>query len=242
MIVFTDVEIFHMVILIITIVISQTLSWKMIYRYFKYKVNELLYVGLTFIISGLFSYIGYVISFLLVLTTGNPLELTTILLIWSIVPFSLIFWIIAFTNLVFQRYKKLIVITSTIFVIIFEIIYYITYFNNPNAIGEFKRGHFMVWFDLVNVFFIIFMSIIMITGFLFVFNCLRSENKLTILKGKFLFLGLIFIFVSVFLEAIIITGSFLIVIARVVNIIGAVCFYIGFVAPNFIKKLFIKDI
>ncbi|TFG28247.1 MAG: hypothetical protein EU532_05640 [Promethearchaeota archaeon] len=82
----------------------------------------------------------------------------------------------------------------------------------------------------------------MITGLLFVFNCLRSENKLTILKGKFLFLGLIFIFVSVFLEAIIITGSFLIVIARVVNIIGAVCFYIGFVAPNFIKKLFIKDI
>jgi hypothetical protein len=81
----------------------------------------------------------------------------------------------------------------------------------------------------------------MITGFLFVFKCLKSGIDLTILKGKFIFLGLIFIFVSVFLEAIIITGSLLIVIARVVNIIGAIFFYFGFVAPNFIKKLFIEQ-
>jgi hypothetical protein len=47
--------------------------------------------------------------------------------------------------------------------------------------------------------------------------------------------------VSVFLEAIIITGSLLIVIARIVNIIGAVFFYFGFVAPNFIKKKFIEQ-
>lgn len=81
----------------------------------------------------------------------------------------------------------------------------------------------------------------MITGFLFVFNCLKSGNNLTILKGNFIFLGFIFIFVSIFLEAIIITRSLLIVITRVVNIIGAIFFYFGFMAPNFIKKIFIEE-
>ena len=79
------------------------------------------------------------------------------------------------------------------------------------------------------------------TGLIFVAKSFQSEDKENRLRGVFLLIAFITFTIGAFLDIVTELTASTLVLARTFQIISAICFYIGFTMPNFVKKLFIKQ-
>ena len=212
----------------------------MILKYFKYKLRQFYLVGFTwiFLIS---PYWSDAISFVMIILTGEQLSLE----IYLFIAVSLIFlvhivWMLAFTDFLYKEKQKIIMTFISIEAILFEIVFLYFFFTDISLIGT-RLSPFYIRFALfIILYFLISIIAFTITGIIFALQCLKSEDKEIQLKGKFLILAFITFAIGTFLDVGIELTELTLVLARAFVIFGAFAFYIGFMLPDFIKRIFIK--
>ena len=240
MVTLSPLEMFQGSLTLIAVLISFILGLIIILKYFKFKRIQLLLVGVTWILL-MSVYWPDAITFILILTTGNPLDRYIYFFLANafIAPIH-ITWVVVITDLIWKKNKKIIRLLFAIEAILFEIIFLSVFFIDPDLIGT-QIAVFVVQFALFVDIYLIF-SIVMFlgTGLLFARESLKAQNAELQLKAKFLILAFVTFTMGAVLDVAFESDEITIFLARLFVIIAAFAFYIGFTLPRFIKELFVK--
>ena len=123
---------------------------------------------------------------------------------------------------------------------IFDIILFFIVVTDVSSFGTYITSIDFSWSLTFSLYLFLLIIVIFITGVIFAWKSLKSDNPEISLKGKFLLIAFISFTIGAILDALPIlpiSG----VIARFILISSAIEYYIGFMLPDRIKKLFLKD-
>jgi len=239
---------------LIYVIISFSIGFIILLKYFKFKNRLYVLVGLTWIFLSL-PWFPDSISFVRYLFFGTQLLIGSYLIIGNVfIPIALISWIIAYTDMINKEKQKLAVSLIVIVSIVFEIIFFTLFFLDISLIGVYTTlfsadlGIFLI----ISLF--ITMLIMLTTGLKFAAKSIRSEDKDVRLKGKLLRGAFIAFTIAALLEKSarsIMLGSIfqdpndplltvMLAIVRVLLVLSAFAFYGGFLLPRWIKEIFTK--
>lgn len=236
MIELTTLEHTQIIFLIINVISSHILSLYMIHRSRTKQVKELLYVGSSFLSSAVFNYYPFLLSYILILFIGNPINILVIYIMFPISFIWIILWVMAYTKLLHQKKRKTILAIVGAFVLVFQVHYWTILILSPNSIGELVRGYYMSWAGFISIYLLGSMVILMISGFDFSYHAIKTGDTKTKSKGKLIMVALIFTLLGVLFESIFTLHGYLFIIPRTLHIISGFFFYFGFVLPKFLQK------
>jgi hypothetical protein len=238
----TPLELFYGSLTFIAVIISVILGIFIALKYISFKKIEFLFVGFTWILI-VSPYWSDAIQFITILTMGQQISTGLYFFIANafIAPIH-VTWIYAITKFIFKKHKKTILTVFIIEALAYEIMFLFVYFINPNYIGEQKSVFVVEWAIWIQVYLLISIALFLITGFAFTRQSFRSDNRELKFKGIFLLIAFIMFAAGAVIDVI---GAespseITIFLARTFLIISAICFYVGFTLPRFIKNLFLK--
>ncbi len=205
-------------------------------KYFKYKQKTLLYVGIGWLGFATPHY-AVSLSFLSVLITGEPInDFLYFLIAVGFVPIFLLLWMAGFTELLYKNRQKIILIIYTIFGAIFESIILYALFRDLTIIGVKEGPVDTDWSTVIFLYFIPLILTIIITGFLLSNESLKSDNLEVKLKGKFLLVAFILWTIGEIIDIILDVP-----ITRITLMISSIAFYFGWIMPEKMKKILVKE-
>ncbi|NVM38021.1 MAG: hypothetical protein HWN81_20675 [Candidatus Lokiarchaeota archaeon] len=239
----TGFEIFYGSFTFASVIISTILGFFIALKYVQYKKIELLLVGITWILLAS-PYWSDAIQFITNTFFGISLDPPFYFFLANafIAPIH-ITWSYAFTNLLFKKQQKKIMLFFGIEALIFELAFLIVFLINPFLIGDQRSAFVVEWAIWIQIYLLFSIILFLVTGFLFARSSLKSEDSEIKLKGKFLILAFMTFTIGTMIDVI---GAespteITIFLARTFVIISSICFYIGFTLPRFIKNFFIKE-
>ena len=239
----TPLEIFYGSFTLAFVIISTILGLFIALKYIKFKKLEFLAVGFTWILLAS-PYWSDAVQFILVMIFKRQLNSPLYFFLANafIAPIH-ITWIYALTNLLFKKHKVKLLTFFGIEASIFEIAFLTIFFLDPTLIGDQKSAFVVEWAIWIQIYLLISIGLFLVTGFLFARASLKSENPELKLKGRFLMIAFVTFTFGTIMDVI---GAespteLTILLARTFIIISAICFYIGYTLPKFIKELFIKS-
>ncbi|HEY0088695.1 MAG TPA: hypothetical protein VGB37_07615 [Candidatus Lokiarchaeia archaeon] len=123
--------------------------------------------------------------------------------------------------------------------VLFEVIFFYMLFTVPSLLGTLDSPVDSTFGTVLLIYILFSLCVIFVTGMIFSILSIKSENPEHRLRGIFLSIILvIFVFGAIFdaleLNIIVLT------IVRLLMIFSAFTFYIAFVLPNWVKKIFLK--
>jgi len=226
---------------LIFVAISIMIGVIILTRYFKYKERIYFLVGATWILISS-PWWSSCLSFLVALNNGFGIHERLYFLIGNILtPFAIVLWLLAFTEFLYSEKRKLILFIFGIIGAVFEILFFIFLFLDPNLIGTLNPPVDVKYNSFIMIFQIIFISIVVVTGFLFANLSLKSKDPEVKLKGKLLIIAYITFAVGAFLDSAIPLNEVTIIITRLILITSAICWYGGFILPKWMKKYLFKS-
>jgi len=234
---------------LIYVIISTIIGLKIASKYLKYKKRELILVGLTWIIlmeiywSSAFSFVAAIIT-----GTGfedNPRLYFTIGNLF--VPIGLFMWLMAFTDFMYKKSQKVILLIAAITGAIYYIVFFYFIFTDVSVIGKIYSPVDAEYRGFALLYLISVLLIFLITGIMFALESLKSENSEIRLKGKFLLIAVISFAVGTGLDGLkpFLFESYLeivLVITRIILLSCAIEFYLGFNPPHWLKKILLKEV
>jgi hypothetical protein len=225
---------------LIFVAISLLIGFIILSRYFKYKERIYFLVGATWIFISE-PWWPSSLSFIVALSNGIGINEMAYFLIGNLfVPLAIILWLLAFTEFLYIEKRKLILLTFAVIGVIFEILFFIFLFVNLDLIGTLTPPVDVRYNSFIMIFLIIFLCIVVITGFLFANLSLKSEDPEVKLKGKLLIIAYISFAVGALLDSSIPLDEVTIIITRLILITSAIFWYGGFILPKFMKKLLLR--
>ena len=239
----TPFEMLYGALTFIAVIISILLGILIAFKYFKFKRISFILVGLTWILV-VSPYWSDALQF--ITTTIFSFQIDPYLYYFIanafIAPIHII-WIYAISEFLFQNKKGIIITIFSIEAIIFEAVFLILYFQNPEFIGDQKSLFVVEWAIWIQIYLLISIALFLITGFVFARQSLKSNQRVLKLKGKLLIIAFLLFTAASIIDVI---GAenpteITIFLARTFLIASAIFFYIGFIMPRFIKELFIKN-
>lgn len=238
----TETDFINGLLSLIFVAISIFLGIKMILKYFKYKQKNLLYVGITWIIM-CEPWWPHATSFLLAVFTGNGLDVRMFyFLAVTFVPIGLTAWLTAFTDFINTDKQKLILGISIIAQIIFEIVFFYFLITDPSVIAHMRTPVDSENKPFILAYFITVILIFLITGLIFAAKAMRASDPNIKLKGKILLIAVLLYVFGGILDGAIAIEIIALLTSRIMLAFSAVMFYSGFVLPNWLKKIFLKEI
>jgi len=156
-------------------------------------------------------------------------------------PIFVVIWLVVFTKYFYIEYRKYILSVSILYGIFFDIIFFLLLTQNPNYIGDFYPP---VDVEFTGLYLILAVSIIMIffiTGIIFSYRSINSENDETRVKGYFLMAAFISYLLGAFLDAAVQQEYLYLFFTRMILISGAMEWFLGFSMPNWLKRRLIKS-
>lgn len=235
-----NIEVFAALFSLIYVVISWILALSILSKYSKFRVRELLLVGIAWVGIAM-PWTSDAISFIMIMTIGEPLNpYVKVTIELTFLPIALVLWLIAFTDLLYKNQQKLILTISIILGALFEIIFFYALFTDFSLIGEYTPPLKIDYTLPIYLFLILFLGMFLITGLLMGKECLKSENKEIVLKGKFLIVAFLSFLLGAMLDIILPLHPVGIMVNRLILISSAIEYYIGFTLPEFVKKLILK--
>ena len=238
----TPIEILHSSFSLVAIVISILIGLIIISKYFKFKQRNFLLIGIFW--TGLtFPWLPTVITFIMVLTVGYGLPVQGYILIGiMILPLTVLCGLTAFTSLlgVKRKRRRAILLSVLVFNLVYEslIIYFLI--TNVNIIATLADVLTIQWSIFSQIYFIINLVLFLVTGILFSRKSLQSESKEIRFKGKLLMAAFISFTIGTVLDFAI-PNPITYIIARLILLSSSIEFYIGFLLPERIKRLLIKE-
>jgi len=236
---------------LISVLIGFLLGFIVLIKYFKTK-QFLIFNFFLCIIFTLSPWYPSGLGYLFWLITGEFLNYQIYVLIGTVgVPIAILAWLNVYLSTIKPNKKKLVLVLYGILSIFFEIYLFYFLFLAPGAPVESLLG---IINDPNNpmdidykVFVLIFLGISIltacITGFHFAANSMKKEELPEIRwKGRFLLIGFLFFGISAIFDAIIEMGPTLLVLMRTILALATFFFYLGFILPQWVKKILsIKD-
>jgi len=227
---------------LIFVAISLVIGFIILSRFFKYKEKIYFLVGATWIFISE-PWWPSSLSFLIALINGIGLQSGVYFLIGNIfIPIAIVLWLLAFTEFLYSEKRKLFLSLFAIIGTIFEVLFFAFLFLNPSLIGELNGPVDVNYKSFIMVFLILFISIVVITGFLFANLSLKSEDPEVKLKGKLLIIAYTTFSVGALLDSSVPFSEATIIIIRLILILSAICWYGGFLLPKWMKKYLLKSI
>lgn len=238
----TPIEILHSSFSLVAIVISILIGLIIISKYFKFKQRNFLLIGIFW--TGLtFPWLPTAITFIMVLTVGRGLPVQGYILIGiMILPLTVLCGLTAFTSLlgVKRKRRRAILLSVLVFNLVYEslIIYFLI--RNVDIIARLADVLTIQWSIFSQIYFIINLVLFLVTGILFSRKSLQSESKEIRFKGKLLMAAFISFTIGTVLDFAI-PNPITYIIARLILLSSSIEFYIGFLLPEGIKRLLIKE-
>ena len=119
-----NIEVFAALFSLIFVVISWILAVSILSKYFKFRIRELLFVGIAWIGIAM-PWTSDSISFIMIMAIGEPLNpYAKVIIELTFLPIALIMWLTAFTDLIYQNHQKLVLTITIISSVIFEILFF----------------------------------------------------------------------------------------------------------------------
>ncbi len=230
-------------------ILSIIIGVKILLHYFTVKKKEglkrkeFISVGLTWIFLSS-AWWGGGFCFLSILLFQYAFETPFYLfLAISFIPFALIFWLYSFYHLYLKSRFKLQSNVPLYFVIICCLIYWsiiITLlFYDYRLVGSYL--FFQTRPALLPLLFnIIAIIISLITGVLLALQNIKSDKKKIVWKGRFLLISFIMFTIGALLEVIMPLTPIGLILVRLLLILSAFGYYLGFLLPMFLEKWLIK--
>ncbi|MFX0188561.1 MAG: hypothetical protein ACFE8A_12595 [Candidatus Hodarchaeota archaeon] len=220
------------------VVISIILGIIIISKYFKVKTRDYILLGIGMI--GMSNpWLPDAISFLMIIFLNSNLwpEISFIIG-YAFLPFVVLCWLMAFTNLYYEEKQKITLIIFSIPFSILEIFFFYLLFTDSTLIGTFVGPFQIRWALFMNLFLLCLIAIVIITGILFTSQSIKSDNLEVKIKGKFLFVAFISFTIAAIIESLFHLDPVTVVITRSILISSAIEFYIGFILPKWIRNFF----
>ncbi|TFF97250.1 MAG: hypothetical protein EU547_04820 [Promethearchaeota archaeon] len=238
---------FSLVFIIITLIVGA----KIIRKYFSTDSTVFLIIGLAWI--GLsFPWLPEAFKFFFILFQVTPQEDLLVLLYLGVnimaAPIVLILWIYGTNKLlsIQDKYKKALLILTIVLTVLFEsLILILLPINKDFIVSAYQPELYSInWSDLIVVFQIILVIIVFVSGLMFARESLSSGVDEVRLKGKFIFIAFIsFVFgavLEVFFTVKTLPGLIFKIISRIILMTSSIEFFIGFMFPETVKKIFLK--
>ncbi|MFX1398915.1 MAG: hypothetical protein ACFFAS_17935 [Promethearchaeota archaeon] len=215
----------------------------MIQKYLKFKDKQLLLVGLTWIFMTSVWW-GDAISFIMMLIGGETNYLLDPLYFFinnGLVVLLFFTWPRTFGDLVLggkKKLRKFLIWIIAIWGIIIETVFLIIFFIDYRLIGDRIGPYSAEWCLFVYSYVFLGTMVFTISGIIFSYTAIKSYDPNIQLKGKWLMGAFIMIIAGAVLEVFFVEIEEINLVARILFIFAALSFYIGFVLPDFVKKLF----
>jgi hypothetical protein len=173
----------------------------------------------------------------MILFTGTGLPLALYLILNNaFIPIFLSCWLLSIGEMTLYDKRKTIVIIYIILAIILETVMFYYLITDISMVGELLTPVDIDFGPITVIYWIINLSIFMISGFLFTINTLKLEEPVNKLRGKFLLIAFLLFLFGAIMEIIITLP-----INRIAVLMSAIIFYIGFTMPENIKNHFLKN-
>ena len=234
----TQIEFVNGLFSLIYCIIDTLIGFFIASKYRKYKQKLLLYVGLSF--PGLaIPWYSSSISFLMVILLGIALPEQLYILIGNVfLPFTLFLWMVAICHFLNIKFSKIILLAYAFVGFIFEIFLIYFILNDTTVIAEQYGPVDNTYKGFVLLYLIFTVITVIITGVWFALASFKSDKKEIRLKGKFLLIGFIFWSIGAITDGFFTLNIALLLIVRILLITSSIVFYIGWILPQFIRKLF----
>lgn len=222
------------------VIISYILGISILLKYIKFKTRDYIFVGLAWMgISN--PWLGDAITFLMIIFIESTLspELTFIIG-YAILPFFILCWLIAFTDLLYPESQTRILAVFIIFTAIFELNFFSMLLINPSLIGVFVGPFRIRWSLFMEIYLSIFILIAVISGIMFARVSIKSHNPEVSLKGKLILAAFISFTIAAVIETFFHLDPLTVVITRSILISSSIEFYLGFILPKRIRNFFLK--
>ena len=228
---------------LIAVIFAFIVGIKICSKYLKIKKRVFLLVGLTAIFISE-PWWPSAFGFLFILITGQNLSISFYLFMGvGFLPLLVLFWLTAFTDLLYNRYQKRILLFFLIYGVIVEILLISLLVTNFNYIGEIS-GYFDPNYSLfIRLYQSSLLVLVGVTGILFARESIRSDDPDIKLKGKLFVLAIIIFLIGGILDIIALIefpsplSIVLMMIARISLFFAELSFYGALLLPNWMKKL-----
>ncbi len=221
--------------------ISLILGIFMILRYFKYKKSELLYVGATWCLVTSVFWADIITMFGRILFNTPLSDFYYFLITVGLLPVAHVTWMKAISQFFFTGTKqKVVFLIFVIEAIVFEILFLFLLIIVPSSIGVTVPMSHIEWGAFTIFYFIFSLLLFLITGLIFTFRSIRADKGEIRLKGRFLLIAFITFAIGIGIEILPFVFFFKYVVSRLIILLSSITFYIGFILPERIKKLFLK--
>ena len=225
--------VFTLIFVVITLIVGIRIASK--YLVFKRRVFILIGISWPGMIIG---WIPDAITFLMIIFLDTPLSEEAYLIIaLAFYPIFVLCFFIGFMDILETKREKLYLIVFVFLGILYEIIFLYLFLSPTEAVGTFE-GPFLVEYHLfIDIFLIIWIMSVFVIGLSFVRQSLKSKEPEVKLKGKLLLIAFITIIVGAMMDVIIPQTLITVVIVRLILASSSILFYIGFILPEWTKKL-----
>ena len=233
-------NIFNGIVGVVSILVSFYVSARILLKAYELKKREFLMVGIT----GIFMSEPWwpsIISFLLDVFFGfrlpNPIA-HVIGIVFQ--PIGIFTWLVAYTDLVSKDKQKTILTLFGLYGIVFEIVFFIVFVNDPPLEGTFYGINSAL---IPMGFMFTFLIIILTTCFLFARESLKADNPEIRKKGQLIVFAIVLFGFAAALDSIILLLNlflFLQPVTRIILILSALAFYGGFLMPDWMKKILLE--
>jgi len=222
-------------------IIAIIVGLRIMYKAFSLKRNELILVGLCWILVSS-AWWGSCISFLLYILFGFTLNAFWYFFIdFVFIPGALVCWIYSFCHILYPKLKKKLLGMYIPICIIWEValIYFLC--TDIEIIGT-VGGKFNTQHNLLSIIFILFAILtVLITGSIFSIKSIQSDDPVIKWKGIFLLYAFLAFTLGAFIDAVLPVTAITIVLARLILISSAIGYYLGFFLPESFAKFLIKS-
>ncbi len=230
----------------IFVVVTIYIGLKFISKYFEHK-NRNLYLFGFFWIGAAFFFVFIPIQFILIFFYITIHEYAYYITMYPTLPIIAFFWLTAITNLLYFERRKLFLRVYLLIAILFEIIFFSLLFIESSLIAT-RPGYFYIEMTPFSIFYIVFfISFILFPGFAFGRSSLDSDDPEIRMKGRLILIS-IFLFAGGAatdllippLDLDLIIKAIITIIARILMSTSGILFYIGFMLPNWSKKILFR--
>ncbi|MBD3341926.1 MAG: hypothetical protein GF353_22680 [Candidatus Lokiarchaeota archaeon] len=188
-----------------------------------------------------FPWIPDAINLILILFFQTMLsEIVYFVIVLATLPVPLFCWLFAFTDFRFKEGQKIILIVYLLAAIAFEVVFFLLLFQNVRLIGRFL-GPFQPEYTLfIQVYLFAIIAVFFITGVLFFIQSMTSESRQVKLRGKLILVAFFLFTTGAIFEVIVPFIPIFVVITRLILILSSFSFYMGYILPEWTKKIFLS--
>jgi hypothetical protein len=226
---------------LIFVIISLIVGLKILSKYFEFKKKYYIYVGITWI--GISTpWMHGALAFILLFFNIVLAEEIRFIIGYVFIPIITVLWLITFTDFMYREKKKILVGAYIIISLVCEFLFfYFLFTDRVNMIGYFERTFSAVYRPFVRFTLLFFLVSALITFLLFANQSRKSDDPELSLKGKFLIVAFLTYAACAILDSFFLFSAVIVVIVRLLLMSSAIEFYFGWILPESVKKLFIKE-